>query len=205
MTTSLRDELRAEPMSSVPRFHLLLPPGWVSEEPTRENLDQLADRVSAVFRGAHRPDLDARFRGLMRRATADLLRRDPVRMIYPGGDLAPEDVFPLSIVATRLVGPGGDTLDAKVGEIVRSHDARPFDEEGQILRWHADGRVEMDGGAASVRSFNYLVAIPGTGRREAVLFSGTVPVAAGGEQLEEDTLSGAQALLDAIMSTFRWS
>lgn len=203
MTTSLRDELADGPAQPLPDFDVLLPSGWTSVVPSRSSLDALSERVSDVFRGAHRPDLDARFRLMMRRAAADLLSKDPVRMMYPA-DVEPEDMFPLSIVVTRLTGPGGGSLDEKAREVVRSAGAQPFDDAGSILRWHSDGAVSVDGGTATVRSFCYLVAIPGTERRQALLFSGVIPTAADGQELEEDTLTGAQLLMDAIMSTFAW-
>lgn len=202
--TSLLDEMRNGGTQPVPPFAVLLPPGWVSLEPTEDALRDLADRASAVFRSQHRPDLDGRFRALMDRATRELLQRDPVRIILPGGDAAPEDLFPLSIVVARVTAPGDGPLDEKVHELVRRHGAAPFDEDAQVLRWHSDGQVPLDGGTATVRSFNYLIAIPGTGRHSALMFTGVLPVAAA-DGLDEDTIAGAQALMDAIISTFRWS
>lgn len=186
----------------VPAFSMLLPRGWVSREPSSAVFSELSARVSGVFRRSHRPDLDARFSSIWERATTELLRRDPVRIMFPG-DVAPEDLFPISIVAVRVTDPVGMSLDRRVRELVRVHDARPMDEESKILRWHVDDRLRMDGGVATVRSFNYLIALPGTHRREALMFSGVLPTGAG-ESLDEETIQGAQLLMDAIMSTFSW-
>lgn len=203
MSSSLRDEFSGATSAPVPPFGLLLPRGWVSEPATRETIGRLARQASAVFRTQHRPDLDARFQAMMARAADDLLKRDPVRVIYPA-DVPPEELFPLSIVAVRLTDPSGGPLDARVHELVRSRDARLLDDEGMILRWSTDDSVRVDGGQATVRSFNYLVSIPATERRQALLFTGVL-VTGAGETLDASTIDGAQALMDAIMSTFQWS
>ncbi|MGL4255449.1 MAG: hypothetical protein ACRCSL_03890, partial [Microbacterium sp.] len=76
--TSLLEQMRNGGTEPVPPFAVLLPPGWLSLEPTKEALRELADRASGVFRSQHRPDLDGRFRVLMDRAARELLQRDPV-------------------------------------------------------------------------------------------------------------------------------
>jgi hypothetical protein len=201
MTSTLRDELRAG-AAPVPPFALLLPRGWVSREPTGEFFAELLSQVSAVLRSQHRPDLDAQFRRMLGEASSELLRRDPVRMIYQSG-VDPDEMFPLSIVIVRLTDPDGGPLDRRVRELVRRHDAVALDPEAAILRWHSDGRLQVQGGVATVRSFNYLVAIPGTERRQALLISAVLPIAAG-EVLNEETIAGAQSFVDAIVSTFHW-
>jgi hypothetical protein len=201
MTGSLRDELSAAP-AEPPPFTVLLPTGWASERPTKESMQALAGRASTVLRSAHRPDLDARIRLITDRATAQLLKRDPVRVMYPS-DVPPEELFPLSIVVVKVTDPSGGSLDRRVHELVRKFDARPFDEEAQLLCWESEDAVDMDGGRLTVRSYNYLVAIPGTQRREALLFTGVLPVSAG-ETMDEDVVRGARSLMDAIMSTFQW-
>jgi hypothetical protein len=201
---SLRDELTAPVRHAVPPFVLLLPPGWVSVEPTRETFDELLGSVSGRLRAAHRPDLDARFRSLVSRTFDEFLRREPVRLIYQKS--VPSDrMLPLSITAARIAGPGGGTLDAQVAELVRSRGARPLDEARVVMRWSADSSHRIDGGTVRTRSFDYLIAVPGTGRREALVFSAVVPLAAGGEQLDDETADRFGLLADAIMSTFRWS
>jgi hypothetical protein len=202
MTNSLRDELSAAP-APVPPFTVLLPEGWASERPTKESMGALADRASAVLRSVHRPDLDARIRAMTDRATAQLLRRDPVRMMYPS-DVPPDEMFPLSILVVKVTDPGGGSLDRRVQQLVRTHDARPFDEDAQLLCWESEDALQLDGGRAAVRSYNYLVAVPGTRRHEALLFTGVLPVAGDGQTMDEGTVRGARALMNAIMSTFRW-
>jgi hypothetical protein len=201
---SLRDELTGSVRASVPPFVLLLPPGWVSVEPTRETFEELLSNVSARLRAAHRPDLDARFRSLVRRTAEEFLRRDPVRVIHQAS-VPGERMLPLSITASRVVAPGGATLDAQVGELVRTRGARPLDDARVVMRWTSDASHRVDGGTLRTRSFDYLIAIPGTGRREALVFTAVVPIAAGGEQLDDETADRFGLLADAIMSTFRWS
>lgn len=204
MSSSLRDELlgvvEREP---APPFVLLLPPGWVSVEPSREAFSRLTAEASAVFRAQHRPDLDAEFRAMVQRAADEFLRRDPVRLIYQE-HVQPELMLPLAITAARVTDPGGASLDGRVRALVRDQGARPLDELGVMMRWSAEHRHDVPGGRVTTRSFNYLVPVPGTGRTQALMFTGTLPVGAG-EQLDEGTISSTELLMDAIMSTFRWS
>jgi hypothetical protein len=204
MTPSLRDELAGAPRPDAPPFVLLLPRGWVSVEPTREAFAALAARTSAAFRSAHRPDLDAQFRAMLDGAAAEFLRRDPVRLIHPGDGPA-DDLFPLSITAVRLTAPDGGPLDPHVAALRRDRGARPLGDDGVILRWEEDHVRRIAGGEVAIRSFDYLVAVPGTERRQALLFSAVIPRSAAGETLDDETLRAASVLADAIMSTFRWS
>ncbi|MGR2752996.1 hypothetical protein [Agromyces arachidis] len=201
---SLRDELVGAARRAVPPFVLLLPPGWVSVAPTREAFDDLLASVSGEMRAQHRPDLDARFRALVRRTADEFLRRDPVRLIYQAS-VPRERMLPLALTAARLRGPDGTTLDAQVGELVRTRGARPLDPDRVVLRWSRESSHRVDGGAIRTRSFDYLIAIPGTGRREALLFSAVLPLAAGGEEFDAEAADAFGVLADAIMSTFRWS
>ena len=81
---------------------------------------------------------------------------------------------------------------------------------GVIFAW---GSTDIDDATSElhtryeigVHSFDYLVAVPGTERREALLFSAVIPSSAAGERLDDDTIRAAGVLADAIMSTFRWS
>ncbi|WP_286329055.1 hypothetical protein [Agromyces marinus] len=73
------------------------------------------------------------------------------------------------------------------------------------MRWESASSTRLDGGTLRTRSFNHLVAIPGTGRREAVVFTTVVPFSAGGETLDDETVEEFGLLADAILSTFRWS
>lgn len=204
MIPSLRDELTGASRPELPPFVLLLPRGWVSVEPTREAFADLTARTSAVLRSAHRPDLDAQFRSMLGRAADEFLRREPLRLIYPA-DVPADELFPLSITAVRLAAPGGGPLDPHVAALRRDRGARTLGGDGVLLRWEEEHVHRVPGGELSVRSFDYLVAVPGTQRREALLFSAVVPSSAAGERLDDETLRAAGVLADAIMSTFRWS
>ncbi|MUN07650.1 hypothetical protein [Agromyces luteolus] len=204
MIPSLRDELTGASRPGLPPFVLLLPRGWASVPPTREAFSDLAARTSAVLRSAHRPDLDAQFRSILDRAAEEFLRREPVRLIYPA-DVPADELFPLSITAIRLTAPGGGPLDPHVVALRRDRGARTLGDDGVLLRWEEEHTHRVPGGEVSVRSFDYLVAVPGTQRCEALLFSAVVPSAAAGERLDDETVRAAGVLADAIMSTFRWS
>ena len=204
MTPTLREELAGASGPGVPPFVLLLPRGWVSVEPTAEAFAELAARTSAAMRASHRPDLEAQFRSMMERAAGEFLRREPVRMIFPS-DVPADELFPLSITAVRLAAPDGGALDPYVATLRRDHGARTLGDDGVILRWVQDHTHRVPGGEVAIRSFDYLVAVPGTERRQALLVSAVVPLEAAGERLDEGTLRAAGVLADAIMSTFRWS
>lgn len=204
MSPSLRDELTGTARPELPPFVLLLPRGWASVEPTREAFADLVARSSSVLRSAHRPDLDAQLRAILERAGDEFLRRDPVRLIYPA-DVPPDELFPLSITAVRLSAPGGGSLDPHVAALRRDRGARTLGDDGVMLRWQEQHAHRISGGEVGVHSFDYLVAVPGTERREALLFSAVIPSSAAGERLDDETIRAAGALADAIMSTFRWS
>lgn len=203
VSPSLREDLGGT-VQPVPPFVLLLPPGWVSLEPTRDVFDDLAARASAVFRSQHRPDLDAQFRSMVASAADEFLSRDPVRIIMQR-DVPAELMLPVTIMAARLSSPDGASLDARVGDLVRSQGAHPLDDRGVIMKWSSTSDRETEAGRVGLRGFNYLVPVPETGRRQAVLFTASVPARADGEALGEDYLERLELVIDAVMSTFRWS
>ncbi|QTX05503.1 hypothetical protein [Agromyces archimandritae] len=201
---SLRDELMgiapALP-AAAPPFVLLLPSGWVSVPATKEAFAELMARAGRVFRAQHRPDLDAQLRGLVERSAEELLRRDAVRLIYQQ-DVPADLMIPMSITVFRVTEPSGAPLDGRVRALVQGRGAKPLDGAGVIMRWTSEHTHEAEGGRVSTRSFDYLVPIPETGRRQALMFNAVVPIEAGEDPASTATL---ELFADALMTTFRWS
>ena len=192
----------AQGTSDIPPFRLVLPPGWRDSPATRDTLAEIRAEVSAAMKTARRPDLDLQLRSLLAQTADHLDRAEPLRLYLQSG-LPPERRLPLSLSVGRVRGTEQRSLDSDVIGLVRDHGAAPLDERALAMRWIRNGSVEIPGGTARTRSINYLIAVPGTERREALLFSAVIPVAAGpsldGEMVERLTL-----LADSIVATFQW-
>lgn len=188
----------------VPPFQLMLPAGWEELPADESAVRLLVERSGAVFKSQHRPDLDAEFRRLMRTA-AQKLKQGRVFALYLQTDVPAERVLPLSMTAAVADGQLGGTLDRQVTDLFREHGAEFLRDDHGIVRWQADTRPrgELEGTAARV--LNYLIAVPGTGRRRALVFTTTIPYPTEEDDGFRDEFVDELCLLsDTIVSTFTW-
>ena len=188
----------------VPPFRLMLPEGWQELPADEAGVRMLVERSSEVFRSQHRPDLDAQFRRLMQSA-ARKLAQGRVFALYLQTDVPAERILPISMTAAVADGQLGGTLDRQVGELFRDRGAEFLTDDRAIVRWQADTRAggELEGTPARV--VNYLFAVPGTGRRTALLFTTTIPYPAEEDDGFRDAFVDELCLLsDTIVSTFAW-
>jgi len=186
----------------LPPFHLVLPAGWRDRPATRETLTSVRAEVSAAMKAAHRPDIDLQLRSLLAQAADRLDRAEPLRLYLQSG-VPPERRLPLSLSVGRVRGSTGRSLDSDIVRFVRDHAAAPLDEAAHIMRWIRHGSVDVPGGAVRTRSINYLIAVPGTERHQALLFTAVIPIAAGVE-LDGEMIGRLTLLADAIVATFQW-
>lgn len=190
-------------VSAVPAFRMLFPPGWVRHDPSAESERELLDRMRAKMRAYARPDLEFELTMAVKSAFRELRERSGLAIYLPSGD---DDaaLAPMSITATRFVQPGGASLDAKVSELFRSHGADFLGDDRTIVRWRR--RVSDSEGFEGVvnEQVNYLVPVPGTSRKEAVLISTSI-LRDGSDQVDEALLESCLVLSDAIVSTFAWA
>ena len=73
------------------------------------------------------------------------------------------------------------------------------------MRWQADTRPRGDLEGTAARVLNYLIAVPGTGRRRALVFTTTIPYPTEEDDGFRDEFVDELCLLsDTIVSTFAW-
>ncbi len=200
------NDLGIEFRYGIPPFRFILPPGWVQHRPTNAGQQEDVRKASAIFMQAGRPDLDAEFRTMMAQAGQGM-RRTKVFAIYRQEDVPLEELLPLSITASALDAPDGENLDAWVTDAFRIRGAVFLDENlKHIVRWTSEAK-RPDGAAPITgvggRTVTYIIPVPGTMRRKALVFTSTI-VIPDGEVISEDVLGGIELLSDAMVSTFAW-
>ena len=90
-------------------------------------------------------------------------------------------------------------------ELFRERGAEFLRDDRAIVRWEADTTTggELEGTAARV--LNYLIAVPGSGRRTALMFTTTIPYPTEADDGFRDQFIDELCLLsDTIVSTFAW-
>ena len=200
------NDLGVELRYGIPPFRFLLPPGWVTHLPTNAGQQEDVRKASAIFMHAGRPDLDAEFRGMMARANQGM-RQTKVFAVYRQEDVPMDELLPLSITASALSAPDGENLDAWVSEAFRTRGAVFLDEHlKHIVRWASE--ATRPAGAAAIdgvdgRTLTYVIPVPGTLRRKALVFTSTI-VIPDGAVISDDVLNGIELLSDAMVSTFAW-
>ena len=187
----------------VPPYRLMLPTGWVQRPADRESIRLLIERTSDVFRSQHRPDLDSQMRGILEQAYRKM-QQGRVFALYLQEDVAPEDVLPMSITAALIDGQLGGTLDRQVAGLFRDRDADFLGEDRQIVRWQADTVNDGEFAGSTARVVNYLIPVPGTGRRTALAFTTTIPAPAARDAEDDEFIDHLTMLSDTVLSTFAW-
>jgi hypothetical protein len=193
------DDTTARP---VPPFRLILPEGWEELPADRTGVDALIRRTSAVFASQHRPDLDSEMRRLLELALRRM-RQAKAFAIYLQ-TTAQADPMPMSITASVAEGQLGGTLDRQVAALFREQGAQFLTDDQSIVRWLAEvtGRREVAG--ASSRVIDYLIPIPGTGRRRALQFTTTIALPQDPDAEDLEIVEALTELSDVMISTFDW-
>lgn len=200
------NDLAIEMRFGIPAFRFVLPPGWVEHAPTNAAQEGDVAHASELFKRANRPDLDAEFRTLMAQAN-QAMARTKVFAIYRQQDVGLDELMPMSITASALSGVDGASLDAWVSEAFRSKGAQFLDEDSpHIVRWRSEpavpaGARRIEGVGA--RTLTYVIPVPGTQRRKALVFTTTIVIPDDGG-LREEVVDSLEILSDAMISTFVW-
>lgn len=188
----------------VPPFRLLLPAGWEELPADRDSVRLLIERSSAVFASQHRPDLDVEFRRLMETALRKM-QQGRVFALYLQTSVPAERVLPLSITAAVADGQLGGTLDRQVAALFTEHGAEFLTDDRTIVRWQADASSGGELAGTRARVINYLIPVPGAGRRTALQFTTTIPYPTEQDDGFRDAFIEELCLLsDTIVSTFAW-
>lgn len=198
MTLALEELARA-----VPPYRLLLPAGWREAPATVDTAQRLIERGSGVMRAAHRPELDAEFRTLVRRAFAQLSAQNAIA-VYLQDDVPAEQVLPLSLVVSLRKAPAGGTLDDEVTAMFRSGKAQFLRDDRAIVRLETDRVVDGLDAGTRARQVAYLIAVPGTGRTLALQFTTAIPYPATEDEETMRMVDELMALSDVVVSTFAW-
>ncbi|MWB98194.1 hypothetical protein [Agromyces seonyuensis] len=194
--------------NDVPDFQLVLPDGWTRIRPDLAGEQEAIKRASAALRRYARPDLDFEFRLLLKSAFRRLEESRAVALFVPT-DLPGDSVLPMSITASVLVDPAGGTLDAAVSDLFRGG-ATMLGDDTSVVRWERSVRGSAELQGADVDQLNYLIPIPGSGRRRGLLFSTSIlldPEASSASDADADgvdAVAGMRLLSDAIIATFAW-
>ena len=187
----------------VPPFRLILPAGWEEHPADRESVARLVGRSREIFRSQHRPDLDSEFSQMMG-LSVNKMKQGGVFALYLQETVPPDEILPMSLTAAVARGQLGGTLDRQVSSLFREQKAEFLTDDRAIVRWRTDAVQTGKLAGASTRTLSYLVAIPGTERRTAVLFTTTIPYPTGGEAENEQMIDDITLLSDTVISTFAW-
>ncbi|MFK0402259.1 hypothetical protein ACIQTT_08025 [Microbacterium sp. NPDC090225] len=195
---SLREELLGL-APAVPRFRILLPPEWASFPVTPELGGQFEQKAREVFARAGRPDLDGVFSAQLARAMRGLQEAGAKYVFLPSERTPGKDPFALSMVATYIDSPDGP-LDGWITARVRAG-AEMLDPEGRIVFWRDRG-PGLDGETHKSQS-TYVIAVPGSNRRKALMLTGSTIV--GAETDDDDEYAVAvRMIFDAMAATVTW-
>ncbi len=198
---SLKDDLlKSDRM--VPEYRLMLPAGWKEYRPDSMNEQELLRDAKIRLRDAHRPDLAAELVGMTKRAFSQMRRTNSLAF-YMGLPQDEAAVLPLSITVSKRVAANGLTLDSEVADLIRNHGAQPLNDDQVVIRWETSQTHTVGRDKIATETISYLTPIPGTERREALLFVGVVP-----HPLElgrhDSVIEAYIYTCDVIMSTFSW-
>jgi hypothetical protein len=187
----------------VPPFRLILPAGWEEHPADRDSVTRLIKQGREIFRSQHRPDLDSEFSQLMG-LSLNKMKQGGVFALYLQESVPPDEILPLSLTAAVANGQLGGTLDRQVTALFREQKAEFLTDDRAIVRWRTDVVHTGTFSGASSRTLSYLVAIPGTDRRSAILFTTTIPYRTGDDAESEQLVDDITLLSDTIISTFAW-
>lgn len=188
---------------AVPAFRLLFPPGWTRHRPTPDDERELLDAMRSKMRSYGRPDLEFQLTAAVKASFRDLRSRDGIAMYLPT-EVSEQTLVPMTITAVQLTEPSGGSLDGHVSDLFRQYGADFLGDDRTIVRWRRTfARPNgLEGGINE--QVNYLVPVPATGRRSAVLLCTSI-LQSTHEPMPEDDLDACIALSDVIVSTFAWA
>lgn len=195
---SLREELLGL-APTVPLFRMLLPPEWASFPVTPELGDEFEHRARAVFARAGRPDLDGVFTGQLKQAMNGLVGSGAKYVFLPTERAEGKNPLSLSMIATFIDSPDA-SLDEWVMARVRDG-AELLDAEGRILYWRTL-RPGLDGETQRAQC-TYVIPVPGTERKKALILTGSTIVAVDAPENDE-YLGAVHMIFDAMASTVTW-
>lgn len=187
----------------IPGFRLFFPAGWEQLGTNEESEKELLARLRAKLKQLGRPDLDFTLTASLKSAYRQLRSIDSIAIYLPI-DVAPEALLPMSMTASQLVDPAGNTLDARVAEIFRDSGGEFLGKDRKIVRWRrTKHNIEGFPGAIN-QQLNYVIPVPASGRRRALLLSTSILQDAE-SAADTDAFDLMVLLSDSIVSSFTWN
>lgn len=188
---------------TLPGFRMLFPAGWTRHDVSVDDERALLERMRQKVRPLARPDIEFQLTAAVKSAFRQLAEKDGIAIYLPGLSES-GSALPMSITASRLTDPGGTPLDDRVAVLFRDFGADFLGSDRSIVRWTRtfDRLPTLDG--ADSTQVNYLIPVPHTERRIALLFS--TSIARDKERdVDETMINHLVTLSDAIVSTFSWA
>jgi len=189
-------------LTGVPPFRLLFPAGWVRHEVDESSERELLARSREKFKRMHRPELDLELTMLVKSSFRQMRTKD-VFALYLPTDVREDGLVPMSITGSVLRDPAGGSLDSHIAHLFRTQGAVFLDERRSTVRWEREYKRLSNLPDATNLQINYAVSVPGTGRRQALLFTTSI-VGSASEPFDDDTLDALRTMSDVIIGTFSW-
>nr|WP_274637711.1 hypothetical protein [Microbacterium bovistercoris] len=192
--TSLREELLGAP--DAPTMRMLVPGGWEVIPLEGEGYERFAQRFRTTVKRAGRPDVDAYVTSMLKRWIGDLRERGGLYAILPL-DLPDQRTLPMSLTVSLVGDDAEHSLEDWVTAKIRQGTTEFLDDGRTVLAWQTRtaGRDEMAGTVSC--QYSYLIPVPGTSRRKAVMLAGTHLVEATDPE-DAPHREAANALFDAM-------
>lgn len=202
--SDLRAELTGGAGAAVPRYRMLLPPGWRSYDMGAQTERELVAAAKARLAEAGRPDLGAALGAHVKDAVAQLRAQDAFAYALPAEGAPTWVLGSASLVGLRRRSTPQWTLDDIVEDAVRNRGGVAIGEGHRMVRWTERHPTRVDGVEAVSFLIHYLIPIPGTRRTQAVQWTATV--AHDADLAPDDPVLVAWlALFDNHIASFTWS
>jgi hypothetical protein len=204
VVSDLRAELTGSIGATVPRYRMLLPPGWRSYDLSTDTERELVAAARARLSEAGRPDLAAALATQVKDTVAKLREQDAFAYALPAEGSPTWVLGSASLVGLRRRSTPRWTLDDIVEDAVRNRGGVAIGEGHRIVRWTERHPTRVDGVDAVSFLIQFLLPIPGTKRTQAVQWTATVAHSADLPQ-DDPVLEAWVALFDHHIASFTWS
>lgn len=202
--SDLRAELTGSVGASVPRYRMLLPPGWRSYDLGTDTERELIAAARARLAEAGRPDLASALSTQVRDAVGKLREQEAFAYALPAEGSLTWALGSASLVGLRRRSTPRWTLDDIVEDAVRNQGGVAIGEGHRMVRWTERRPTRVHGVEAVSFLIHYLIPIPGTKRTQAVQWTATVAHDPG-LTAEDPVLQAWVALFDNHVASFTWS
>lgn len=183
----------------------MLPPGWTAHDVSKKTEEQLLGQARQRLMPSQRVDLLGSLQAQVAAALSAARDNGAFLMVMPGPETNENLFAPASMLAMVREGTADYSLDDVVTNIVQERGGIALDENQRILRWTEKRTAQtLDGEMGAFMVF-YLTPVPGSQRRKALQLALTIAHPTSVEPDTDEMLRSWVTLMDAHVSTFRWS